>query len=106
MRIVGALTQRTPDRRYVHRQIRFFDDLIRPNECEQFILRQQLPAIADQDEQHLEGFAMQWNQLSLPHELALVRFKLELVEFVDESGLCRHDAVILKTTEAGTLRGS
>jgi hypothetical protein len=48
---------------------------------------------------------MQRNQLPVPHELALIRFKLELVEFVDESGLCRHDAVILKTTEAGTLKG-
>jgi hypothetical protein len=50
---------------------------------EQLIFGQQSPAIANQNQEHLERLSMQRHRLTAPHELALVRLQLKVVEFVN-----------------------
>src|SRR6185295_2482186 len=85
--VAGAFTKRSPDRRHVNGEVRFFDNLIRPNQLKELVLGKQTTTIANQNQQHLERFAVQRHDLAPPPELPLFRIELKLVEFVDESGV-------------------
>src|SRR5436190_9213829 len=55
----GAFAQRPSNRRNVHGKVRLLDNLVRPDQLKELIFGEQAPTIADQYQQHLEGFTVQ-----------------------------------------------
>ena len=90
--LIRALSQCSPQRRHIHREVSFLHKAIRPDSLQQLIFFDEVPGVFYEHNQQVKALGRQRHRLIIAEELALFGNESEGTEFVYVPGLPDHTA--------------